>query len=208
MALGMICFAVLVIANFSVVTSAEVLVGVSGGELIEYNVTCTGEVPKDHDVERAKIEVISVEGKEIDIKLTSIYFGGVEDTVYLTLNLETGQIGDAFIIPANLSEGERFLEQTEGFVTISGVEQRIYAGSKRTVVTANTTYTTFYWDRSTGFLVEATSTYTDFTITTKAEKTNIWQISASGLDPIFSIILVILMIALILVIVMRRKMKK
>ena len=207
-ALYMICLAVLVCAHFSAVASAEIVVGVKQGDWIEYRVTVTGDVPEEHDVTWGRFEIVAVEGKEVDIKITSRYSDGTEETDTSTLNLETGQIGDAFIIPANLDEGDTFLEQHEGNITISGVEERTYAGAKRSVVYGSTSVTMFYWDRSTGFLVEATSSYPEFTLATIAEKTNMWQTPAFGIDPLFSIVLLLLVIVAVLVILLRRRKKK
>jgi hypothetical protein len=204
----MICLTVLVGMHFSAVASAEIVVGVKPSDWIEYNVTFTGDIIEQHDVTWAKIEVLTVEGKTIDIKVTSIFSDGREETETLTLNLETGQIGDAFIIPANLDRGDTFLEQYEGTITISGVEEKTYMGAKRKVVYATTSQTTFYWDQSTGFLVEATSFYTDFTMVTNAEKTNMWQTQAFKLDPIVFIVLIVLVIVAVSVIFLIYKMKK
>jgi hypothetical protein len=209
-ALYMICLALLVGMHFSAVASAEIVVGVKPGDWIEYNVAFTGDIIEQHDVTWARIEVMGVEGKTIDIKVTSIFSDGREETETLTLNLETGQLGDSFIIPANLDKGDTFLEQYEGTMTISGVEEKTYMGAKRKVVYATTSQTTFYWDQSTGFLVGATSDYTDFTMTTNAEKTNMWQTQAFKLNPIVFIALIVLVIvaALALAIFLIRKMKK
>ncbi|MCJ7722082.1 hypothetical protein MUO98_06735 [Candidatus Bathyarchaeota archaeon] len=200
-----ICLTVLFGAIFSELALAEVSVGVKEGDFIGYQVTYSGDVPQQHDVNWAKIEVISIQDKKIEIAITSRYSDGKEETVTATLNLETGQIGDCFIIPGNLDEGDIFLEQTEGTITISDVEEKTYADAKRTVVTASSSHTTFYWDRSTGFLVEATSQYPIFTLTTKAEKTNIWQPQTFGLDPLLSIVLIVIAIVLVLAILLRRK---
>jgi len=206
-ALYMICLAVLVGMLSSAVASAEIVVGVKQGDWIEYNVTVTGNVPEEHNVTRSKIEIISVEGKKLYIKITSIYSNGTKETVTSNLNLETGQIGDAFIIPANLDNGDAFLKN-EDTITISGVEERTYAGANRNVVYATTLQTMFYWDRSTGVIVEATSSYPDFTLATKAEKTNMWQTQASALDPLFSIVVIVLVIVAVLAILLRHKKKK
>ena len=207
-ALYLICLAVLVTAIFSAVASAEIVVGVKEGDWIEYEVTCTGNVPAEHDVNGAKIEIVGVDEKKINITITLTYSDGREETTTATLNLETGQIGDSFIIPANLSEGDPFWEQKEGNITISGVERRTVADAKRSVVYANTSQTMFYWDKSTGFLVEATSTYPDFTMITKAEKTNMWQPQTFGIDPIFPIVTIAIVIGAVLAIFLRAKINK
>lgn len=206
--LHLICLAVLVGMLFSAVASAEIVVGVKQGDWIEYKVTVTGDVPEEHDVTWSKIEIISAEGKKIDIEITSRYSDGREETATSTLNLETGQIGDGFIIPANLDNGDPIPEQYAGTITISGVEKRTYAGATRSVVYASTSLTMFYWDRSTGFLVEATSSYPDFTIITKADKTNMWQTQIFGIDPFVFIVPIIAVIVAVLAFFLIRKMKK
>jgi hypothetical protein len=207
-ALHLICLAVLVGMLFSAVASAEIVVGVKAGDWVEYDVAFTGDIIERHDVTWARIEVLAVEGKTIDIKVTSIFSDGREETETLTLNLETGQLGDSFIIPANLDKGDTFLEHYEGTITISGVEEKTYMGTKRKVLHATTSQTTFYWDQTTGFLVGATSNYTDFTMTTKAEKTNMWQTQAFLVDPLFSIALIALVIVAVLAIWLRYKKRK
>ena len=203
-----ICLAVLVVTCFFATVSAEVIVGVKKGDIVEYQVKCTGEVPPQHDVTNATIEVVRVRGKTIDIKFTSVFLDGTQKTENSILNLETGQLGEAFIIPANLTEGETFVEETEGNITITGIEERAYAGTKRETVTASTVHSIFYWDKQTGFLVEAKSTYTNFTITTQAKQTNIWQPQPYELDPLLAITLVIAVIATVLVIVMIKRKKQ
>lgn len=189
-------------------STTDVSVGVKEGDLIEYQVTYTGNVPEEHDVTWAKIEVTKVEDPQIELAVTSRYSDGTEETVTTTLNLFTGQIADCFIIPANLNLGDTFLEQVEGTITISGIEERTYANTKRTVVTASTTYTEFVWDRITGFLVEATSIYPDFILVTIAEKTNIWQTQTFGVDLLYSIVLIAVVLTLIMVIFLRRNYRK
>ncbi len=201
----MVCLAVL---GVSAVVSAEISVGVKQGDWIEYQVTTSGAVPEEHDVKWGKIEVLAVEGKEIDVKFTSRFSDGTEKIETSTLNLETGIIGDAFIIPANLNAGDTFLKQGEGTITIGGVEERTYAGARRSVVYAAASQTMFYWDRSTGILVEATSSFPDFTLVTKVEKTNMWQPQIFGLDPILFIVLVIVAVVAVLAIFLILRMKK
>lgn len=205
--LYLVCLAVLVGFQFSAVVHAEISLGVKQGDWIEYTVTCTGNIPAEHDVTGAKIEILNVYEKTIDIQITSTYSDGREETTNTTLNLETGQIGDSFIIPANLDDNDTFLEQTEGTITINGIEEKNIAGAKRTLVYAATTVTMFSWDRSTGFLVEATSSYPDFTMVTKAENTNTWQTQTFGIDPIVPIVLIAAMLGAFLAIVLSRTKK-
>ena len=207
-ALYMICLALLAGIQFSAVASAEVIVGVKKGDWIEYNVTITGEVPEQHDVTWCKIEVMVVEDKNVYIDITSRYSDEIEESENYTLNLETGQIGDGFIIPANLNAGDVFLESNEGTITISEVKERTYVGANRKVVYANASQTLFYWDRSTGVLVEAASSYPDSTIITKVEETNMWQAQIFGIDPFVFVVPIIAVIVAVWAFFLIRKMKK
>lgn len=197
----MICLSVLVSMLVPAIVSADISVGVKEGDWIEYQVTYSGTVPEEHDVTWGKFEIVDVQAKKIVIKIVVEYSNGAQETVTSTLDLETGQLGDAFIIPANLDSGDTFLEKNEGHITISGVEERICAGAKRSVVYANTSRTMFHWDKLTGVLVEATSSTTDYTLTTKAYKTNMWQPQIFGLDPTIFYVLIILAIATVATVV-------
>ena len=203
------CLAVLVSIAFSAVASAEIVVGVKQGDWIEYDVAFTGDFPMQHDVTWCRIEVTAVDGKNVYVDITSRYADGSNETISSTVKLETGQIGEAFIIPANSDKGDTF-SSYEGTITISGVEEISCAGVTRSVVYASTSETTFYWDRSTGFLVEANSTSSEFTMFTKAEKTNMWQIQIFGLDQTVLIALVVLVVVAVLAaaIFLIRKRKK
>ena len=205
--LCIICLAVLVSIAFSAVASAEIVVGVKPGDWVEYNVAFTGDVPVQHDVIWCRIEVTAVEGKTVYVDITSRYADGSNETMSSTVKLDTGHIGEAFIIPANSDKGDTF-SSYEGTIAISGVEETSYAGATRSVVYANTSETMFYWDRSTGFLVEANSSSSEFTMFTKVEKTNIWQSQAVGIDPIVVVVLIAAVIGTVLAIVLKTTIKK
>ena len=156
---------------FGVVSSAtvfaEVSLGVSEGDWMEYNVTYT---PPDDKPTWARIEVQSVQAKNITIELTVEYSDGTQENATTTIDLEAGTLGDGFIIPANLTSGDTFYAQSEGNITISGVEERTYAGARRTLVYAIVSQDTFYWDKPTGVLVEVSQSLTDYTMKIKADK--------------------------------------
>lgn len=196
-ALLMFCLTIFIGILVPGTVSAEISVGVKEGDWIEYHVTYTGTVPEEHDVTWGKIEITDVQGKKIDIKIVVEYSNGTQETVTSTLDLETGQLGDGFIIPANLSSGDTFLEENEGKITIIGVEERTCIGARRSVVHASTSQTMFCWDRLTGVLVEATSTFIDYTMFTEAYKTNMWQSQILGLDPNIFCALTIAVIAIV-----------
>jgi hypothetical protein len=209
-ALCMVCLVVLVAGvHFSAVASAEIVVGVNPGDWIEYNVTFTGDVPVQHDVTWCRIEVTAVEGKNVYVDITSRYADGSNETVSSTVKLDTDHIGEGFIIPANSDKGDTFTSY-EGTIAISGVEEKSCAGATRSVVYATTAVTMAYWDRSTGVLVEANSSSSEFTMFTKAEKTNMWQAQIFGLDQTVFIasVVVVIVVALALALFLTRKMRR
>jgi hypothetical protein len=204
---------IVLIVIVPVAISAEISVGVKQGDWIEYQVTFTGTPAEEHNVVWAKMEISAVQGKSINLDMTVNFSDGTQKPETSTLNLEAGQLGDDFIIPANLNAGDTFYDKTEGNIMISGAEERTYAGATRTVVYANTSQTKFYWDKSTGILVEATSSYTEpeYTMHTTADKTNMWQAQTDntnglqtqifGLDSTLFYALIIVAVAIIATII-------
>jgi hypothetical protein len=191
------------------VVLGEVSVGVKTGDWIEYNVAVTGSPAEKHDVTWARMEVDAVQGTQIDLNITVKFSDGTLDPQTATLNLETGQLGDDFIIPSNLNVGDVFFDKNVGNITISGVEEKTYVGVTRNVVTAATSETTYYWDQTTGVLVEGVSQYPEYTMHSVVDKTNLWQPQTLGLDPTVFYAVVIGVAAFIVVVlvvfIVRRK---
>lgn len=159
---------------------AEISVGVKKGDWIEYQVDYTGNPAGGHDLTWARMELENIQEKSISLEIIVEYSNRTLETMTITLNLETGQLGDDFIIPANLKRGYMFFDKNLGNITISSVEERSYAGATRTVVHAKTPETDYYWDQGTGFLVEGNSKYPDYTMNTIVYKTNIWKPQQRG----------------------------
>jgi hypothetical protein len=200
------------LAVFLIVTGmvcAEILVGVKEGYWIEYNATLTGSPPADHEVTWARMEVAGVQGTAVSLNVTTRFVNGTLLYESVPLNLEAGQLGDDFIIPADLNPGDTFLDQYQGTMIISGVEERSYASATRTVVYASTAESTYYWDKATGILVEGVSEFPDFTIHSVADKTNIWQpqILDSGPTAIYAILIITatVIVAVATFLILRRK---
>jgi hypothetical protein len=191
---------------------ADVSVGVKQGDWIEYQVAYTGTPPESHAISWARMEIVGVQGAVIDLNVTTRFSNGTLLNEAVTLNLEIGQLGDEFIIPANLNRGDTFFDEHFGNITISGVEQRTYVDATRFVVYASTPTTKFYWDRSTGVFVEASSSLDGYILNSKADKTDMWQPQILGLDPtVFYALLIVAAVAVLIVIVFfvaRRKMKR
>jgi len=197
-----------VFLSVSIVRS-EFTVGVKEGDWIEYRVLFSGTPPEGHEVVWARSDVIGVQGKTIDLKITSEFADGtlVDDTV--TLNLETGQLGDLFIIPANLREGDVFPSVYHGNVTIASLEQRSCAGAVRSVVSTTVAGSIYSWDKDTGILVEGISEFSEYSIHSSIDKTNMWEPEILGLQPVvfYGLILILAVAALALAafFVLRRK---
>jgi hypothetical protein len=98
--------------------------------------------------------------------------------------------------------------------------QRTVLGEERTLVQGSTNVTTYYWDRQTGILVQATTvepigTNTGFgiskgfTVFTKAIGTNIWQPQILGLNlnVFYALIIAVAVasIAVVTILVWRKK---
>jgi hypothetical protein len=164
--------------------SGYVQVGVKKGSWIEYQVAVTGTPPKEHDAQWARMEVVNVKNTSVSLNVTTQFKNGTYLYENVTLDLQSGNLGDDFFIPANLTPGEQFYDLHNGNITINTTQIRTYDYTERTVVTANTSNTTYYWDQETGILLEANSTYPDqnFTIITIADKTNLWPPKMSPME--------------------------
>ena len=195
--------------------SAEISVGVKEGDWIEYKVTFTGTPPSPYPT-WIKIEILSVQETTVTVNATMNMSDGTQDTDTMPVNIATGS-GDLslFIIPANMKSGDTFYLEYYGNITISGVETRTYAGASRTVVYSTISQdgvtSTVYWDKSTGVLVEISQPQAEFTISAKADGTNMWEAQPFGLpiDPTVFYVLIIVAIAgvaaVTLLVVRRRK---
>jgi len=162
-------------------TFCEVTVGVQKGDWIEYKVDFTGTPPEGHEVTWARSEVVDVQGKVVSLNITTEFSNGTLLNESIDLNLETGQLGDDFIIPANLNVGDTFSDSYHGVVEINATEERSYIGSIRKVITATAAGNKYYWDQTTGILVEGLSQFQDYSIHSIADKTNIWEPQLLGL---------------------------
>ena len=135
-----------------------------------------------------KVEFLSVEGTNATVRVTMHMDDGTEQNATAPVDIVGGG-GEAFglsgfVIPANLTVGDVVYISGYGNVTIVGEKTGSYAGASRTVVyTGFSQYgtdLTYYWDKQTGVMVEASTTSGTITGTGKATETNIWQAAPSG----------------------------
>jgi hypothetical protein len=194
---------------FSAIVTADFSVGVKQGDWIEYNVSFTGNPPAEHDVVWARMEVEGVEGKRVNATFISQLSNGSMLEVVEDLDFEAGRFIDLFIIPANLNAGDQFYDNAVGNVTIDGVEVRTYAGATRAVVHGTAVDTQWYWDQSTGVVIEARTSTLVYTLDTIAATTGLWSPQILGLDStVFYAMVVTVTVAVIVVavvLVVRRK---
>jgi hypothetical protein len=159
------------------VASATLTVGVQAGDWIEYQVTFTGTPPDpSHSVVEANMTILKVSGSAIQVNIISGLSNGTQLSTNSTLNLQTGQLIDNFIIPANLQKGDHFYDAAIGSnITITGSQNGIYGGATRTVINATSGSNTYVWDQVTGVDVEGFSTGEGYTMHTLVSGTNMWQ---------------------------------
>jgi hypothetical protein len=197
------------ISTASTAVLADISVGVKQSDWIEYNVTFTGNPPFEHDVVWARMEVMSVEGKRVDAMFVSRFPNGTMLDVLEDLDFETGRLIDLFIIPAGLNVGDTFYYQAVGDVQVDGVEVRSCAGAVRTVVHAEALDTQWYWDKSTGLIVEARTSSSVYTLDTVAYSTSMWSPQILGLDPtVFYAMVIVVAVGIIVLVsalLVRRK---
>jgi len=183
------------------VTYPEVQVGVKAGDWIKYDYTITDAPPGTPIPTWLKVEILSVEGTTVTVRLTMHMSNGTEGSETLTLDVartlvyDTGGtfdtfFGFGFVIPANSTVGGDFIyiillspEFMLG-TQIDGETTRTYAGASRTVIYATFSYIgdrygnnplKYYWDKQTGVMVEASATLDSMTATAKATETNMWE---------------------------------
>jgi hypothetical protein len=191
---------VLIAYLFSVISAAELSVGVQIGDWIEYTVNSTGAPMQGHDVEYARMEIIAVQNPNITVTISSRFTDGSNDTITAVLNIETGHLIDDFIIPANLNVGDSFRDENYGNVTINSSEVRTYADAQRTILSATMGNNTYYWDKATGVSVEGSTQTADYSIESVISATNMWQPTAIQDFDLASIILVTAVLLIITIV--------
>ncbi len=175
--LASVTSALILVLCFSVYVSAEVAVGVKGGDWVEYLVSYTGEPMKGHDVVWARMEIQDVQGASIKISMVSHFSDNTSETSNSTMNMQTGHLIDDFIIPAGLAAGDTFQDEIFGSVTIDSSETRTYLGTERTVIISTLGNSIYVWDQATGVSMEGETQTENYTVRTIVADTNLWKTS-------------------------------
>lgn len=185
-------------------------VGVKSGDWIKIDYTITGAPSGTPLPQWLKLEFLRVEGTTANVSVTMRMSDGTEQNATVPVDIVAGgqALGlSGFVISANLTTGDVIYMSGFGNLTIAGETTRTYAGASRTVVHASFsqygTQLTYYWDKQTGVMVEASTISGSVTGTAKATETNMWQGAAqaqpSGL-PIDPTVLYTLIIAAIVIV--------
>jgi len=165
---------------------AEVQVGVEAGDWIKCDYTVTGWPSGTPYPAWLKVECLSVEGTTATLQVTMHMSDETEQSDTVSVDVvaggETFDTLYGFVIPTNRTTGDSINMGGDGLtftVTIDGETTRTYAGASRTVVYASFsqygTELTYYWDKKTGVMVEASTTSGGITGTAKATETNMWE---------------------------------
>jgi len=194
---------------FPSIVYADALIGVKRGDWVEYSVSFTGRPPPEHDVIWARMEVTGVEEQRVNATFVSQLANGTVLTVEEDLDFATGRLIDMFVIPSGLNSGDSFYAQGVGEIVIDSVDVRSAVGASRTVVHAETEDTQWFWDRTTGIVVEARTANVVYTLDTVAISTGLWGQQILGVEPaIIYAIVVVFALAVItgaIVLCVRRK---
>jgi hypothetical protein len=193
-----ILLSILVFGLFSNVL-ADLSIGVKHRDRIVYDVNYTGSPTQGHDIVQAQMEILSISGHSIVVSMTSKFSDNTTDVSQATLNFDTGDLIDNFIIPANLTAGQTFLDKNLGNIAIERNEQRTYAGATRTVCITSTSTNTYVWDQATGVSVEGISQTPEYSIHSIVSETNLWQPSSNGLNPASVVMLTGLFVIVIMI---------
>jgi hypothetical protein len=203
-----------------VAVSAPPQIGVETGDWIKCTYAISGWPSGTPHPEWLKVEFLSVEGTAATVRVTMHMSDGTEQNTTIPVDVVGG--GQAFglsgfVIPANLTTGDVVYMSGYGNVTIAGETTSSYAGASRTVVYASFsqygTQLTYYWDKLTGVILEASTTSGTMIATGKVTETNMWQAVSSGfpIDPIYLYVLAALAIIIAVgaaAFIMRRKKKR
>jgi hypothetical protein len=173
-------------ANFVDVNIGDA--GIKAGDWIKLEYTITGWPAGQPCPEWLELEFISVEGTSANVNVTL----GMSDCQELsgTVPVNLGEGGgeafglSGFVIPPNLRRGGSIYFSGYGDVSIEGETTRTYAGVSRRVVYASLSQSvpyqdavqlTYYWDKQTGVMVEASTIWGDVTAICKAIETNMLE---------------------------------
>ena len=219
--LTILCLLTLVLLmrlTFDIYTAeaSAVRVGVKAGDWIKCEYSITGWPAGTPSPEWLKVEILDVEETRATMRVTMHMSDGTEqsDTVNVDVVAGSGTFDTLFggIIPADSKVGDSLTIGGDGFtfnVTIDGETTGTYAGANRRVVYASFsqygTELTYYWDRQTGIIVEASTTSGGMTAIAKVTETNMWEAAPLWTQWWFWIVMGIAVVALAGAVYLKRR---
>ena len=190
------CMVILLAVYMSSFARADNSFAVKSGDYVQWKEIAVNRSIRN--ITAYRMDILDAEDYIAAVRLTIFYANGSVGTSENRINFLIGAMMNDEIVPRNLNAGDQFTDGYVGNFTISSVENLRFGGAMRSVMTSTMRNTTFVWDRQTGVLVNATSTYhyiinnTDVFgyVFTELESTNIWQPDILGLNPsvFFSIV--------------------
>ena len=168
------------------VSAADYTLGVEAGDWVRYEATSswdgTGTEPEWARYDWLRMEVQSVTGTDVAVLFSTHYKDGTEENSTLSWSVRTG--GEMWIISADLEKGDPIAVGANWI--INDTITRTYAGASRSVNFLNISQavedakstTVFYWDQTTGVLLEVSSNKTspteNWTLRYRAVETSLW----------------------------------
>ena len=158
------------------------VVGVKAGQWIKVEYTFTGWPADQPHPDWVKLEFLTVEGTSADVRVTMRMSDGTEETD--TVPVHVGGNGGApglsgVVIGANRTTGDPVYMTGYGYAALEGETTGTYAGANRTAVytsfSQHGVHLTYYWDKQTGVMVEASTAHGDMVATARATETNMWR---------------------------------
>ncbi len=189
---------------------AGVSIGVKKGDWIEYQVSTTGVPEEGHDVTWARMDILTVQGTEISVNVTTRAKNGTYSNMTMSLDPSKGRVGVWFIIPAGLSAGDSFFDaSTNHSVTIEGADQKMIAGATRNVTHSSTPQRIKSWDEASGVFVESVDTLPSYTLHAIADKTNLWSAQSNDDWSAFYVVaLSFVVIAVVVAVLFAKRIRK
>lgn len=196
----LICF---IMASTILVNVKAGVLGVSQGNVFEYNMVAHWNSPSEsapsellelNQTKMIKVTVTEVSGSLISTKISTSYLNGTESTSDGSCNIETGECTGPPFIGANLGKNDPVNPSASEPWYVNETVTRTYQDGPREtnhlkieynstsdeVGEVKSTYD-YYFDRSTGVLVEYTTelSYSDLTSITESKllASNVWQVT-------------------------------
>jgi len=190
-----------------IVVSIPPEVGVKAGDWIKCDYSIIGWPSGTPRPEWLKVEIQGVDGTTATVRVTMRMSDGTEQSDTVDVDVVTGggtfDTLFGFLIPADCSTGDSIIMGGDGLtfnVTIDGEATRTYAGASRTVFHSSFsqygTQLTYYWDKETGILVEASTSGGGVTAIAKVSETNMWEAAPFWMEWWFYVIVAVAVVAL------------